>query len=152
MSVRVRSAVAADAGAWEAMRAALWPDAAEGEHRQEIDDYFAGRFPRWPWGALVAVDEDGAVCGFAEVSVRPCAEGCESPRVAYLEAWFVEDGHRRRGVGRALVAAAAEWGRAQGCSEFGSDADPDNEASVAAHRALGFRDAGLVRCFHMRLD
>jgi RimJ/RimL family protein N-acetyltransferase len=53
--------------------------------------------------------------------------------------------------GRALVAAAEAWGRREGCSEFASDADPNNEASIAAHRALGFADVGLIRCFRKTL-
>ena len=44
--------------------------------------------------------------GFAEVSVRPYAEGCRGERVAYLEGWFVAEGARGHGVGRALVEAA----------------------------------------------
>lgn len=42
-------------------------------------------------------------------------------------------------------------GRAQGCIEFGSDTEPDNEISRVAHHALGFQDVGLVRCFRKAL-
>jgi aminoglycoside 6'-N-acetyltransferase I len=45
------------------------------------------------------------------------------------------------------VAAAEDWGRQQGCRELGSDTRADNEASAAAHLALGFEDVGLVRTF-----
>ena len=89
--------------------------------------------------------------GVAELSIRPYAESCVTDRVAYLEGWFVEPSTRRRGVGRALVEAAEGRGRAQGCSEFASDAAPDNAVSIRAHRALGFTDAGLIRCFHKKL-
>lgn len=47
---------------------------------------------------------------------------------------------RRRGVGRALIAAADEWARAQGCTEFASDTLADNDVSTAAHQALGFEE------------
>ena len=133
------------------MRAALWPEDVEGEHREEIEAYFAGRFPRWPWTVLLACDGSGAPVGFAEVSVRPYAEGCTSTRVAYLEGWYVEPTARRAGVGRALVRAAEEWGRAQGCTEMGSDAEAENAVSHGAHLALGFEDEGLVRCFRKGL-
>ena len=53
--------------------------------------------------------------------------------------------------GAALLRAAEEWGRAQGCTEFASDADPENAISIDAHLALGFEDAGLVRCFRKSL-
>jgi aminoglycoside 6'-N-acetyltransferase I len=58
---------------------------------------------------------------------------------------------RGRGIGRALVAAAEEWGRSQGCREFASDTQSDNAVSAAAHRALGFREVGQVRCFRKDL-
>ena len=100
---------------------------------------------------LLAEDAEGLALGLAELSIRPCAEGCESRRVAYLEGWFVLPEARRQGVGRALVKAAENWGRLQGCFEFASDTQPDNETSVAAHRAIGFGDVGLVRCFRKDL-
>ena len=68
-----------------------------------------------------------------------------------LEGWFVDAAHRRSGVGAALVRAAEAWGRAQGCTEFASDADPANAVSIDAHLALGFEDTGLVRCFRKSL-
>jgi len=86
-----------------------------------------------------------------ELSIRPQAEGCHTDRVAYLEGWFVVPQARGRGVGRALVAAAEAWGRSEGCREFASDAQADNAVSAAAHQALGFSEAGQVRCFRKDL-
>ena len=140
-----------DAATWLEMRMVLWPEDSDAEHREEIDQFFAGEFPRWPWSVLLAEDASGRALGFAEVSVRPYAEGCRSNRVAYLEGWFVLPEARNRGVGRALVDAAEEWGRSQGCPEFASDADPQNDVSRAAHGALGFVDVGLVHCFRKDL-
>ena len=70
---------------------------------------------------------------------------------AFLEGWYVVPGMRRRGVGRALVAAAENWGRIQGCSEFASDMRIDNLDSAAAHHALGFIETGQLRCFRKDL-
>ena len=149
--VTVRAAKSADSPEWLQMRQALWPDCPETEHREEIDRFFAGQFPRGPWAVLFAESAEGRVLGFAELSIRPFAEGCQSERVAYLEGWFVLPAARKQGVGRALVAAAEGWGRAQGCSQFAPDADPKNDVSLAAHLALGFSDVGLVRCFRKEL-
>ena len=79
------------------------------------------------------------------------SEGCESGRVGFLEGWYVIPEARRRGVGRQLLSAAEAWARSAGCVEFGSDAEADNEESAAAHRALGFEDVGLIRCFRKDL-
>ncbi len=137
-AVAVRSATAADAAAWESMRHALWPDESN-SHGREVADYFRGVLPM-PLEVLLAVDDAGQPIGFAELSIRNYAEGCESDRVAFLEGWYVDPAHRRQGVGAMLVKAAERWARAQGCREFGSDAELDNDISHTAHRALGFEE------------
>jgi len=149
--VTVRSIVANDSESWLQMRTALWPESPRAEHRDEITRFFAGRPLRPPCVVLVAETSDQHVVGFVELSIRPYAEGCVTNRVAYLEGWYVLPEYRTRGVGRALVAAAENWGRAEGCIEFASDAEPDNDVSSIAHRALGFEDVGLVRCFAKKL-
>ena len=148
--MHVRSATAADAADWLRLRCALWPEGPAVEHRDEIARYFAGTL-REPLEVLLAHDAAGAVVGFAELSIRSYAEDCVTDRVAYLEGWYVVPEARRRGVGRVLVAAAERWARAQGCSEFASDALIDNAVSALAHRALGFVETVQIRCFRKAL-
>ena len=145
----VRSATPADAADWLRLRQALWPDDAD-SHAREIGAYFSGGV-RDPLEVLLAVDDAGAAIGLAELSIRNHAEDGETDHVGYLEGWYVEPAARRRGVGRALVAAAEAWARAQGCTEFGSDALIDNEVSAAAHLALGFEETAQIRCFRKTL-
>lgn len=149
--IRVRSAAPADAPVWARMRHALWPEQDSAALAAETAQYFAGRLSM-PLEVLIAEDESGRIVGFAELSIRNYAEDCETDRVAYLEAWYVEPDIRRRGVGRALVTGAEAWGRAKGCVEFGSDAVIDNEVSATAHRALGFTETVQIRCFRKLLE
>ena len=132
------------------MRRALWPDDETDSHASETEAFLAGKLSM-PLAVLIAHDAAGTPLGFAELSIRGYAEDCVTDRVAYLEGWYVIPEARRRGVGRALVAAAEQWGRAQGCTEFGSDALIDNESSAAAHRALGFVETVQIRCFRKQL-
>lgn len=148
--IAVRPVRAADADAWCRLRRDLWPEGSVEEHAGEIAAFLDGRAAE-PLAVLVAEDGEGALVGLAELSIRPCAEGCLTDRVAYLEGWYVAPRARRRGVGRALVRAAEEWARGQGCTELASDTAVDNETSAAAHRALGFEEVGLVRCFRRSL-
>ena len=149
--VHIRAATKHDAGAWLRMRQALWPEGDDPTHASEIDQYFAGAL-RSTLEVLLAIDASGRAIGFVELSIRNYAEDCVTDRVAYLEGWYVEPEARRRGVGRALVEASERWARAQGCSEFGSDALIDNDASAAAHLALGFDETAQIRCFRKALD
>jgi aminoglycoside 6'-N-acetyltransferase I len=148
--VRVRAASKEDAPAWLRMRDALWPGYASTWHADEIQQFFAGKLSM-PLAVLIAEDYAGKPLGFAELSIRNYAEDCVTDRVAYLEGWYVVPGARRKGVGRALIAAAEQWARQQGCSEFGSDVELDNEISAAAHRALGFTETVQIRCFKKQL-
>jgi aminoglycoside 6'-N-acetyltransferase I len=152
--VTVREAVTADREALVRFRCDLWPDAPRAEHEEDVDAHFAGR-PRstLPVAILVAVD-DGAPLGFVEVGLRSHADGCGTTQaVGFVEGWYVTPANRRRGVGRALVAAAEEWSRAHGCREIASDtwSDARGEASVSAHRALGFEVVDRVVNFRKGL-
>ena len=146
----IRRATPDDAQDWLRMRQALWPEDDGASHAEEIAQFFAGKL-RMPLEVLLATDATSAVLGFAELSIRPYAEDCVTDRVAYLEGWYVVPQARRKGVGRLLIAAAEEWARAQGCSEFGSDALIDNHESAAAHAALGFVETVQIRCFRKSL-
>lgn len=147
--IEVRAARPDDARPWCEMRHALWPEGSAEEHAGEIEDFFAGR-SREPIAVLV-VEAAGRLLGFSELSIRSHAEGCTTGRVGYLEGWYVVPEARGQGVGRALVEAAEDWARAQGCTEFASDTEIDNERSAAAHRALGFAEVDRIRCFRKDL-
>lgn len=148
--IAIRKATRADKDGWLRMRRALWPEETD-SHALEIDEFFAGRLPML-LETLLAVDDEDRPIGFAELSIRAYAEECLTDRVAYLEGWYVEPQYRRRGIGRALVAAAEQWARTQGCTEFGSDALLDNLTSAAAHRAVGFTETVQLRCFRKPIE
>jgi len=144
----VRLAGRSDTAVLARFRHALWPDGPEAEHRAEVERFFEKRAPA---AAVMLAEDASGPLGFAELSIRPYAEGCDTDRVGFLEGWYVRPEARRRGVGRELVAAGLAWARAQGCTEFASDSEADNALGAAAHRALGFEEVGLIRCFRKTL-
>ena len=148
--MHIHPATPEDSGSWRRMREALWPEDGESYHASEVGKYFAGRL-REPLEVLLACDDAGTPLGFAELNIRAYAEDCLTDNVGYLEGWYVVPEARRRGVGRALIAAAEEWARRQGCTEFASDALLDNDVSARAHRALGFTETVQLRCFRKSL-
>jgi aminoglycoside 6'-N-acetyltransferase I len=144
--IHVRHVTPADREEWLRMRRDLWPEGSAAEHQAEIDAFFAGPL-REPLAVLIASDDSGRTRGFAELSIRAYAEGCQSDRVGYLEGWYVVPEARRSGVGRALIEGAEAWAVERGCPEFASDTLIVNEVSEAAHHALGFEEVEQVRCF-----
>ena len=145
----IRPVERADAAVWERMRTALWPDAS-GSHSVDIARFFSPQRNE-PLQVLFACSGSGAPIGFVELSIRPHAVGCTSDRVAFVEGWYVEPDHRRRGVGAALIRAAEEWGRANTCTELGSDTQLWNESSINVHKALGFEEVERLVAFRKSL-
>jgi aminoglycoside 6'-N-acetyltransferase I len=142
----VRRAQASDLPAWAALRQALWPDADQA--LEEATDMLE----QGDACALVAVDAQGALLGFAEAALRhDYVNGTEGSPVGFLEAWYVLEPARGQGIGRALVQAVMAWTRAQGCSELASDASLDNVAAHTAHARCGFEETERVVFFRMRL-
>lgn len=132
--------------AWLELRTALWPDCTPSESLREMDEILEN--PREiAFGYFV----DGVLAGFAEMNLRTEAPGCTPGDIAYLEGWYVRPEHRRKGIGRALVEAGIEWGRAKGCGELASDTDQDYPLSPAAHAALGFEEVGRKVFFRRRI-
>jgi len=139
--MQVRLATHADAEAWLAMRAALWPDAGLDDLRVEVAAFFGADIkPDALHRVFVAEAGDGGLVGMLELSLRSYADGCDSSPVPYIEAWYVAPAVRRQGIGGALVKAAEEWARANGHTEMASDALLDNHVSERAHAALGFEE------------
>ena len=147
--VLVRTGALSDAGIVARQFVALWPGGSLAEHEAEAAAILSG-VPASTLPLVVLVAEiDGTVVGFVEVGLRSHADACDPIRpVGFIEGWYVEPEHRRRGVGRALVAAAEAWARSQGCTEMASDAQLDNTGSLQAHEALGFEV--VDRCVHFR--
>jgi aminoglycoside 6'-N-acetyltransferase I len=137
-----------DVAAWHRQRRALWPDCEEAMHAYEVARHLAGGEDT----AVLVATAEGSLVGFVELSVRTRVDGSTEDRVGYVEGWYVEEEWRGRGVGRALIVAAEGWTRARGLRELASDAELSNEGSIAAHRALGFRETFRVVQLLKRLD
>ncbi len=144
--MRVRALEARDIDAWAAMRSALWPEADAEELAREAAVFFTR--PYLIDAVFVAEAPGGDLAGFVELSLRSHADGCSSSPVPYVEGWYVAPKARRKGVGRALIAAAEAWGAAGGYTEIASDARIANRASADAHAALGFDE--VERAVHFR--
>ena len=134
-----------DARAWARMRHALWPEA--DQHASDMERVLASPDE---WAFLA--EAGGVPAGFAEISIRKFANGCETAPVPFLEGIWVEPEFRRRGIGRRLVAHVEAFVRARGFREIGSDALIDNGASHAAHAAWGFSETERVVYFRKGLD
>ncbi|MGI5239716.1 N-acetyltransferase family protein [Dactylosporangium sp. CA-139066] len=102
-------------------------------------DWAAFDAARLPEHRFVAVDDDGAVRGWVAVSPT-------STRAVYAgvveHSVYVDPAAQGRGIGRALLAALIASTEAAGIWTIQSGVFPENTASLALHRAAGFRIVG----------
>jgi ribosomal-protein-alanine N-acetyltransferase len=108
--------------------------------------------PHWPRGAynailaedifaprrclVVAADaEAGPLLGFSVGVVHPAGD-------AELESVAVAENARRRGIGRALCEAVAEWCRFQGAIELLLEVRAASDGAMALYTKLGFAQVG----------
>ncbi len=119
------------------MRLLLWPDEDSDDLREEVDKVLADE----EIAVFVLERPEGGLGGFVEAGMRKYAEGCATSPVGYIEGWFVDEDVRGRGYGHQLVRVAEDWARSQGLKEMGSDTWLDNEVSLLAHLAMGYREA-----------
>lgn len=146
LAVEIASMTQADLSDWVALRARLWPHAAESEHRSEALE-FCGRADFAAW----IVRQQGEAIGFAEVSIRPFANGCESRPVAFLEGIWISEEARGQGIARKLIEVIEDWARQKGFRELGSDAELSNLESQRRHAQWGFSETERVVYFRKKL-
>ncbi len=87
---------------------------------------------------LVAREKD-TVVGWA--ALNPVSERCVYEGVAETSA-YVSAVAQGRGIGRALLLALIEGSEAEGIWTLQAGIFPENAASLAVHRACGFREVG----------
>lgn len=122
----------------------LWPDHDREEMYEELSSLMAK-----PDAAFFLAEN---ASGFAQCQLRyDYVEGTESSPVGYLEGIYVEEGCRRQGLARAMLAACENWAREQGCREFASDCELTNAQSLRFHLSLGFEEANRIICFAKKL-
>ena len=116
---------------------AIWSET----HRTEAEqaEWFAQKVAgNWP--CLVAAD-GGAVLGYAALGPFRPQPGF---RHTAEHAVYVAENARRRGVGRALVAAILGRAKGRGLRVVIAAVSGDNPGSLALHGALGFREVGRL--------
>lgn len=147
--MNIREANEDDIAHWSEMRSALWPDS-EDNHIAEITDYFAGT--SIDIVQTYMAEQDGNIVGFMELNIRNFAEGSRSPKLPYVEAWYIKPEFQGKGYGKTLMQRAEEWALSRGYSELASDTEVDNERSIAMHSHLGFRETDRIVCFLKKLN
>jgi [ribosomal protein S18]-alanine N-acetyltransferase len=84
----------------------------------------------------------GSLAGFA---VTSCLR---QESVAEMEGLVVDQNHRRRGIGSALIAACMAWAANVGASFVRAEVRASNAAAIALYRRHGFSHVGIRRAYY----
>ena len=96
-----------------------------------------------------AESEDGSLLGWVHICFRRLLI---DPLSAFVEGLVVADGARRRGVGRALMAAAEDWARLGGARAVRLRSGVPRTDAHAFYRALGYREGKAALGFEKDLE
>lgn len=90
--------------------------------------------------------------GFTQCQLRnDYVEGTSTTPVGYLEGIFIMKNYRNRGYARGLLNECEMWAKDNGCKEFASDCEIDNNDSFKFHKTMNFTEANRVICFTKKL-
>ena len=125
----------------------LWP-----ENGADTMYYDLGKIMTGGESIFFLAYRDEVAVGFAQCQLRhDYVEGTETSPVGYLEGIYVRKADRSLGFAGQLMKACEDWARTEGCMEFASDCELDNEESLAFHKKLGFREVNRIICFAKKL-
>ena len=143
----VQKAIEQDAAVLADLALVLWPSHDAAELRAEFTELLKSEE-----ATCFLACEAGVPVGFAQCQLRhDYVEGTQTSPVGYLEGIFVRPEFRNRGLAKQLLGACENWAREKGCTEFASDCELGNDASLNFHLSMGFAEANRIVCFTKKL-
>ena len=152
MTLSIRPARPDDAAALAELAASVgrepggWLLNTEGWRSAADERRYLRALKRHPDAAVFVADDDGAIVGRLSIARDPHQA---SRHVADL-GLMVAQGHRRRGIGRALLEQAVVWAREAGVIKLELHVFPWNEAAIQLYDRFGFEREGLRRDHYFR--
>ncbi len=142
MAVTVREAVADDAATIVALVHQFEHEEGKNAARLTVADVLAHAFGEQPRFRVLIAERAGRTLGYA--MFYPSYDSEYAARGFYLQDLFVVPGARKRGVGRALMAAVARACLADGGLYVFWNALEANRAARAFYRRIGGREEPVV--------
>jgi aminoglycoside 6'-N-acetyltransferase I len=144
----IRTAGLADIQILAELQLMLWPEHTLEEMKSEMQKVITS-----PEGVVFLAFINRMPAGFAECRLRrDYVEGTRTSPVGYLEGIFVRPEYRRQGVALSLIQHCEQWALKHECSEFASDCEQKNPASIAFHSKAGFTEVNRSVCYSKKIN
>ncbi len=142
----IKRAVKNDIGILAELAGLMWKDSTSDELKEEFSELVKRC-------VFFIVFEDNEAVGFAQCQLRcDYVEGTDSSPVGYLEGIFVREEYRGRGYAKNLLKQCEKWSSENGCKEFASDCELNNNISLEFHLREGFTETNRIICFTKKLN
>ncbi len=142
----IKRAVKNDIGILAELAGVMWKDSTSDELKEEFSELVKRC-------VFFIVFEDNEAVGFAQCQLRcDYVEGTDSSPVGYLEGIFVREEYRGRGYAKNLLKQCEKWSSENGCKEFASDCELNNNISLEFHLREGFTETNRIICFTKKLN
>ena len=125
----------------------LWPDYEIETLKAEMEETLLDKD-----AAIFLYCDNNLPIGFAQCQLRKdYVDGTNTSPVGYLEGIFVTEEYRNKKIAKQLLKCCENWSMENGCTEFGSDCELDNDDSYFFHLRCGFQEANRTICFYKKL-
>jgi GNAT superfamily N-acetyltransferase len=138
--VTIRSATAGDAESMALLCGQLGYPASEEQIRTRLAQILLDE----DHAVHIAQTPDGCLIGWVHVYIP---ELLLVHRRAEIGGLVVDEGHRRRGIGRALMAWAEQWARAQGCKALHLRSNVLRREAHLFYDGIGYRKLTTQRTY-----
>ena len=98
---------------------------------------------------FLALDRNGSTVGFTQL--YPSFSSASAKRIFILNDLFVDPAARRSGVGRALLQAAADFGRSAGAARLTLSTAHTNRSAQSLYETTGWLRDEIFRSYHLAL-
>jgi ribosomal protein S18 acetylase RimI-like enzyme len=98
---------------------------------------------------FIALGQDASAIGFTQL--YPSFSSASARRIFILNDLFVDPATRRSGVGRALLEAAADFGRSAGAARLTLSTAHTNTSAQSLYEASGWLRDEVFRSYHLAL-
>lgn len=88
--------------------------------------------------AMFVAEEDGGIVGYINASIEKLPPILVNDKEAHINGIFIKEGHRRRGLGKALFLEAERWAKGKGAFSLGLMVSVHNKDAKASYESLGF--------------
>ena len=119
----------------------LYPQKSSFEHlRTTVEQYYSEKTPLW---LVETAAEQSPKSTVGCLWMGNATDQKSGEYYAYIFLIFVDPAHRRRGIGRALIAIAEDWAKARGDRQIGLQVFSDNHRAIKLYQSAGFQTQSL---------